>query len=292
MQEHGVLILNKPSSLTSHACLRKIKRTLGQQKIGHAGTLDPMVDGVLLVLLGHATKISQYLMQEGVKIYKGTLKLGEETDTWDKEGVVLNTRTYEHISKECLMQVFLEYQGSIRQEVPPISAAKYNGKSLYKIVRMGHTPPRKFKNVQIYSLEICSISLPYMTFRVSCSSGTYIRSLAHSLGKRLGCGAILEKLTREYSYPFSIEDSVPLNSILEETNSFPTHVKPLIEVLSGWERVDLTEEERNSIVVGRPIVSAVSHAHNRKAVLLYQSFPLALAQFHEESSMWKVLRGL
>ena len=190
VQQNGVLVLNKPSGPTSNRCITAIKR-MGQKKIGHAGTLDPMAGGVLLVLLGQGTKLSGYLLGGGAKIYRGTLELGRETDTWDREGTVLAENGWDGISADAVRRDIASWTGSHMQPVPPYSAAKHNGRPLYSLARSGQDVPEKTKRVEISQAEVLSIELPAVSFRVKCSSGTYIRSLAHSLGMRLGCGAVL-----------------------------------------------------------------------------------------------------
>ena len=203
-QQHGLLVVDKPRGLSSAQCTNRFKR-LGQKKIGHAGTLDPMAQGVLLVLLGHATKISGYLMAGGVKAYQGTVRLGQTTDTWDADGQIIAEAPWNHVTAEAVADVIAGWVGTSEQPVPPYSAAKHQGQPLYKLSREGKETPLKIKTIEISRAEVLRVELPYVTFRVICSSGTYIRSLAHSLGTRLGCGAVLTELIREYSHPFGLD---------------------------------------------------------------------------------------
>ena len=195
-QLDGVLVLHKPGGPTSTDCLNKIKWALGQKKIGHAGTLDPMATGVLVVLLGQGTKLANYLSTDR-KTYRGSLILGQTTDTYDVQGKVLADAPWTHLASETVREEILAWRGTISQEVPPVSAAKHEGKPLYALHRAGKETPVKVKDVTIFDVEILELALPHVTFRVTCSAGTYIRSLAHSLGKRLGCGAVLSELERE-----------------------------------------------------------------------------------------------
>jgi tRNA pseudouridine55 synthase len=196
-QLDGVLVLNKPRGLSSAACVGLIKRRLGQKKIGHAGTLDPLATGVLLVLLGQATKISGYLLEAGHKIYLATVKFGLETDTWDTEGRILRETALENalgsgaLSLAVLKEEISGWVGTKRQQVPPYSAAKHQGRPLYELARKGLETPCKAKTVEILRAELEWFRPPSVCFRVACASGTYIRSLAHSLGIRFGCGAVL-----------------------------------------------------------------------------------------------------
>ncbi len=302
-QAHGVLVLNKPSGPTSARCLSGIKR-LGQKKIGHAGTLDPMASGVLLVLLGHATKISGHLMSDGGKVYKGCLRIGQQTDTWDKEGSVVSESAWKHITEDAVRKAMLEWQDLHEQSVPPYSAAKHQGKPLYKMARLGQKTPEKVKNIEISRVEVLDIALPFASFRVECSSGTYIRSLAHSLGIRLGCGAVLTELTREYSHPFGLEISHDLESICASPESLEHWVMPINAALPHWSVLQLTEQEQASIKNGMPLAfrpasnqdgSPQSDDARSKAILLDgDEKPLALAELKliQGSLHWTVLRGL
>ncbi len=298
-QAHGVLVLNKPNGPTSARCLSAIKR-LGQKKIGHAGTLDPMASGVLLVLLGHATKISGHLMSDGAKVYKGCLRIGQQTDTWDAEGNIVAESAWQHITEDVMRAEILDWQGSIDQEVPPYSAAKHEGKPLYKLARLGKETPKKVKNIQILRAEVISIDLPYAHFRVECSSGTYIRSLAHSLGMRLGCGAVLTELTREFSHPFGLDVAHGLDAICASPECLQGWVMPITDALPHWSQLKLTDVEQEQIMNGMPIAFRALHGQNAfekgsKTILLgVDEKPLALAQADEVHGKlcWKILRGL
>lgn len=292
MQQDGVLVINKPSGCTSNGCLQRIKRELHQKKLGHAGTLDPMVEGVLIVLLGQATKISSYIMEQGKKIYKGRLCIGVETTTWDKEGEIVQEYATSNITEKQIEEAIQEWSVIEEQEVPPISAAKFKGKSLYKWTRMGYDVPRKFKRVHIDSVEILSIDLPYATFRVACSSGTYIRSLAHSLGQRLGCGAILYDLTREYSFPFSVEESIPLETLLDYGDNFIENMKSIVEALPQFLSITVSNEESQALRLGRTIQSCMEIEEKTRAIALHDNKAIALLEYSSSIGSWKMLRGL
>ncbi len=251
-QAHGVLILNKPKGPTSARCLSALKR-LGQKKIGHAGTLDPMATGVLIVLLGQATKISGHLLTNGNKIYSGTLELGKRSDTWDIEGTVLEQNPYEHILEKDVCEHVLAWLGKSQQEVPPYSAAKHQGQALYKLARAGKQTPVKMKEVEISCVEVLNVRLPFVDFRVECSSGTYIRSLAHSLGTRLECGAVLTELTREYSHPFALDEAQSLDAITASPEKLQQWVVPIVRALPHWPVLTLTEQEEARLKNGTPV---------------------------------------
>ncbi len=301
-QAHGVLVLNKPSGPTSARCLSVIKR-LGQKKIGHAGTLDPMASGVLLVLLGHATKISGHLMSDGNKVYKGCLRLGQQTDTWDAEGNIVAENAWQHISEEAVHEAILSWQGTLSQTVPPYSAAKHKGQPLYKLARSGKETPEKVKDVEILRAEVIKIDLPYAHFRIECSSGTYVRSLAHSLGMRLTCGAVLTELVREFSHPFGLDVAHSLEAICEKPESLQSMVMPITDALPHWSTLKLSASEQEQIMNGTPIEhrpasvednAKILHKDSKTILLGVDDEPLALAVASEVRGTlcWTVLRGL
>ncbi|MCC8193039.1 MAG: tRNA pseudouridine(55) synthase TruB [Deltaproteobacteria bacterium] len=292
-QQDGVLVLKKPKGPTSAACIAKIKRRLGQKKIGHAGTLDPMASGVLLVLLGQGTKLSGHLMGGGEKIYAGTVRLGQTTDTWDAEGKIIAESDTSFVTPAMVAEAVSLFVGETAQEVPPYSAAKHEGKPLYALARKGLDVPVRTKTVHVTHAAVEWIDLPYFRFRVACGSGTYIRSLAHSLGIRLRCGATLTELTREYSHPFGLEHAHDLDEVLAEPEVFAERVASIADALPAWQRIRLDESEvalvRNGAALpfrGEVTDYALLEDRNGTAV--------ALAKRAERSglSFWGIERGL
>ncbi|OBQ52401.1 tRNA pseudouridine(55) synthase TruB [Halodesulfovibrio spirochaetisodalis] len=299
-QQHGILLLNKPKGPSSGGCIGKIKR-LGQKKIGHAGTLDPMAQGVLIVLLGQGTKLSNYLMAGGEKVYSGTIKLGETTDTWDAEGQVTATADWQHITEEDVRNEVAHWLEITEQEVPAFSAAKHKGKSLYKLAREGKETPVKIKTVKISEAATLSVELPFLRFRVRCSSGTYIRSLAHSLGIRLQCGAVLTELIREYSHPFSLDNACEPDELVENPELLASKIIPLEQALPTWPKIVLSDEETALVKNGNPIpydpekVAQMPFSIGINAMLLdADRTPLALAETNivQRQPVWSILRGL
>ncbi|SMP51939.1 tRNA pseudouridine synthase B [Desulfonatronum zhilinae] len=302
-QAHGVLVLNKPSGPSSTQCLERIKRTLGQRKIGHAGTLDPLAQGVLLVLLGQATKIASYLT-EGRKLYQGVLRLGVETDTYDILGKVLNSIDPAEADAPRIRAAVLEWERLTEQEVPPYSAAKHQGKPLYALSRSGRDVPVKRKPIQIFQAEVLSMDLPLVRFRVECSAGTYIRSLVHSLGKRLHCGAVLEELIRERSHPFALDQAHGLQAVLEEPESFSGKVIALRDALPHFSQHILSPEQARIVRHGGRLPWNFSGngpqgeqppAPGTRALFLDdREQPLALVESREADGLlqWTILRGL
>ena len=296
-QQDGVLVLNKPKGPTSAACIAKIKRQLGQKKIGHAGTLDPMASGVLLVLLGQGTKLSGHLMDGGEKVYAGTVLLGRTTDTWDAEGKTVAEADASSITPDIVENAVARFVGATEQEVPPYSAAKHEGKPLYALARKGLDVPVKTKTVHVSHAAVEWFDLPYFRFRVACGSGTYIRSLAHSLGIRLKCGATLTELTREYSHPFGLEHAHDLEAVLATPEAFETRVASIADVLPSWRRIRLSSVEaalvRNGVAL--PLRDPVDAKGCGKALLEdVDGTALALAKCAEHAGnvVWAIERGL
>ncbi|MDD6088694.1 MAG: tRNA pseudouridine(55) synthase TruB [Desulfovibrionaceae bacterium] len=290
-QLNGLVILNKPKGLSSAQCGSRLKR-LGQKKIGHAGTLDPMATGVLPLLLGHATKISGFLLEEGRKTYLGTVRFGMETDTWDAEGVPVRESIPPRMSEEDLKRAIASWIGETEQIVPPYSAAKHHGKTLYQLSRAGLEVPLKTKRITVYDAEIVRVDFPCVTFRITCGSGTYIRSLAHSLGICFGCGAVLTSLTREYSHPFGLDRAVPLEKILECPEMLPQIVIPVTEALN-WPLITVTAEEAQDIRNGRPLIRHQNANETERHAVAVDSegTPIALME-RNEYGIPHVLRGL
>jgi tRNA pseudouridine55 synthase len=296
-QLDGILVLDKPRGPSSAKCVEAVKFQLGQKKIGHAGTLDPMAQGVLVVLLGQATKLSGFLLA-GDKVYRGRFELGRATDTYDDLGEV----TYRHdgplpdaAEVEAAVAAWNEV---VSQEVPPYSAAKHQGAPLYKLARAGKPAPVKVKDVRISQAAVLSRDAAWVDFRVRVSSGTYIRSLVHSLGTRTGAGAVLTELVREYSHPFGIDQAVGLGELLAEPALLARRVLPLTAALPGWPRLIVSGEAeratRQGICLPAEGVFAPEGGREHAFLVTAEGAPLALAALREQDGkpMWAVARGL
>lgn len=299
-QAHGLLILNKPSGPSSTQCLEKIKRTLGQGKIGHAGTLDPLAQGVLLTLLGQATKIASQLAG-GRKVYQGLLRLGVETDTYDVLGKVVALHGASSITPALAEDAVAQWLDLQEQDVPPYSAAKHKGRPLYALSRSGQDVPLKRKPVEIFQAQVLRMDLPLVRFRVECSAGVYVRSLVHSLGKRLQCGAVLEELIRERSHPFTLDQAHDLASVLGEPESFGRKVMPLDAALPDLPSRSLPEMLARKVRHGARLpqglaeFAALPETPGARALFLDAARqPLALVELQERDGRleWTVLRGL
>lgn len=210
----GVLLIDKAPDMTSHDVVAIARRALNTKKIGHCGTLDPMATGLLMLVIGKATKIQDLLMSED-KVYEGTLTLGERTSTQDREGEVLETREVGNYSEEKIKAAFDELTGEFEQLPPMVSAIKMDGVPLYKLARKGQVVERKLRPVRVTGYDISRIALPEIDFRVECSKGFYVRTYANDIGESLGCGAHLSALRRTNSGKFTLERSVTVAQLKE-----------------------------------------------------------------------------
>jgi len=205
----GVLLIDKAPDMTSHDVVAIARRALNTKKIGHCGTLDPMATGLLMLVIGRATKIQDLLMSED-KEYEGTITLGATTSTQDRQGEVLETRAVEDYSAEQIEAAFAAYDGHFEQMPPMVSAIKKDGVPLYKLARKGQTIERELRPVYITSHKISRIALPEIDFTVNCSKGFYVRTYANDIGEKLGCGGHLSALRRTRSGKFTLERAVPV----------------------------------------------------------------------------------
>ena len=209
----GALLIDKPAGPTSHDVVDIVRGQYGIKKIGHCGTLDPAATGLLILLIGKATKLSDKLTTDH-KTYEGTIELGASTDSFDAQGTVINKADVPNLSCSELNTHAQEFQGDIQQKPPMVSAVKKDGVPLYKLARKGKTIEREPKPVHIFSFEFSDYTQPIGKFFVHCSKGTYVRSLAHELGKKLGCGAHLRTLRRTKSGSFDIKDAITLEELV------------------------------------------------------------------------------
>lgn len=210
----GIVLINKPMGITSHDVVGFIRRTFKMRRVGHAGTLDPMATGVLVILLGNSTKLFDKFVAFD-KTYRATLRLGLKTTTADIMGKTTMERPYVSISREDVEKVFKQFTGDIDQKPPMVSAVKHQGERLYKIARQGIEVERTARRVRIDELKILQYNLPDVEFLMSCSKGTYVRQLAEDVGEVLGCGACISQIERTKVGPFDIKDAVTLEKLNE-----------------------------------------------------------------------------
>lgn len=209
---HGVINIYKEKGYTSHDVVAKLRGIVGQKKIGHTGTLDPDAEGVLPVCLGKATKLCD-LLTEKDKTYEAVLLLGKTTDSQDITGKVLSESKTEHLTEEQVKEAILGFQGAYDQIPPMFSALKVNGKKLYELARDGKEVERKPRRVMIHEIRIIEMELPRVRMEVTCSKGTYIRTLCHDIGAQLGCGGCMESLLRTKVERFTLSDSLKLEEV-------------------------------------------------------------------------------
>ena len=242
----GILNTDKPAGMTSHDVVDRVRRISGQRRVGHTGTLDPAATGVLVVCLGQATRVAEYLMASD-KLYRAQIRLGVSTDTHDAEGEVTATAEVD-VSEEEVRKALASFVGSIQQIPPMYSALKREGVPLYKLARQGITVEREPRSVKIHSIELLEWNPPLLTIQVKCSPGTYIRALARDLGQRLDCGAHLQSLTRLASGHFTLEKAVSLDELAEAfaQGSWQEIIHPMDEALLDFEPmvVDAQTEKR------------------------------------------------
>ena len=208
----GILLVDKPADHTSHDVVARLRGKLRMKRVGHAGTLDPMATGLLIILVGKATRVSQYLMSVD-KEYEGSIELGKVTDTQDAEGEVLETIPVPAFSEAEIRAAVASFLGDQYQTPPMYSAVKVDGVPLYKSARKGEEVEREPRFIRVMSWDLTRIALPLLDFRLRCTKGTYVRTLAHDLGRKLGCGAHLAALRRTASDKFNVSQALTLDQI-------------------------------------------------------------------------------
>jgi tRNA pseudouridine55 synthase len=226
----GILLVDKPQGITSHDVVSKMRRVYHMKKVGHAGTLDPMATGLLLILIGKATKASQYLMSMD-KEYTGTVRLGQITDSQDADGAMLEERPVPELTEVEVRAKMKTFLGDQYQTPPMFSAKKINGQKLYKLARQGKTVEREPRVIHISRFELTKLALPEVSFIVGTSKGAYVRTIAHDLGERFGCGGHLNELRRTAVGQFRIEKSATIEEL--ESMSPSALRKRLIPVIQA-----------------------------------------------------------
>ena len=208
----GILNIAKPAGMTSMDVVRRVRRACGVRRVGNAGTLDPIADGVIPVCVGQATRVVEYLM-DGSKEYVAGIRFGASTDTYDAQGEITRESDVSHLDADAVKDALTAFEGEIDQIPPMYSALKKDGKPLYELARAGVEVERKARRVSVHRAALTEWSAPVATVEITCGRGFYVRSLAHDLGESLGCGAHLESLTRTRVGPFRLQDSATLEEI-------------------------------------------------------------------------------
>jgi tRNA pseudouridine55 synthase len=251
----GILNINKSVGRTSFSVVAAVKKLCRERHVGHTGTLDPMAEGVLPVCLGRATRVAEYLL-DSKKAYRAVVEFGMETDTGDAEGKMISHGDVSGLNREKVLSVLGDFRGRIMQTPPMYSALKHNGRPLYKYAREGIVIERKSRIADIFNLEILSWDTPVVVLDITCSHGTYIRSLAVDLGRTLGCGAYLKSLKRLRCGPFDISAALTLDALEEavQRGDWQAFLFPVDSVLQDWPVLNAGAEMADAIRHGRPVV--------------------------------------
>lgn len=296
---NGVINVYKEPGFTSFDVVAKLRGILKQKKIGHTGTLDPDAEGVLVVCLGKATKLCSVLTDKD-KSYEATLLLGKKTDTEDTSGKILEQHEVT-VTEEEVRSTVQSFVGEYDQIPPMYSAIKVNGKKLYELARAGIEIERKPRRVAIYQVEILSINLPYVTLRVVCGKGTYIRSLCRDIGEKLGCGGVMDKLVRNSVFAaetgkiFTAEGALTLKEIEEkvESNQIDDYILPVDSMFPQLPKMQVTEDGNKKLCNGNwlkaeDFIENCAEAADGEQCLVYDkcgSFT-AIYRFNEELHVW------
>ncbi len=291
---NGLLLVDKPVGMTSADVIRRLKKVLDKKtKIGHLGTLDPFASGVLPVCIGTGTKIAQFLMAEN-KAYSGTIRLGVQTDTQDVTGTISQTAPVPSYSSDVLRELERRFCGDIVQTPPMYSAIKKNGVPLYKLARQGLVVERQPRPAVIHRLSLEAQAPDTLSFSVSCSKGTYVRTLAADLGTALGCGAYLLSLRRTAFGPFRLEDSLPLQTLLEEPDRLRVGLLSLSRALGHYRGVEIAPSAVHLLRHGQQAPLAELPPASAPGELIRLVAPdgslVALARHHPER--WRLARVL
>ncbi|MBK6648024.1 MAG: tRNA pseudouridine(55) synthase TruB [Anaerolineales bacterium] len=251
----GALVIDKPVGMTSHDVVQAIRNGTGLRRAGHTGTLDPRASGVLVILVGPAVRLSEYVSASD-KRYQAIIRLGGTTDTYDAEGKFTPTKDPANVTEAEFEEALKTFVGEIEQTPPPYSAVKVQGRKAYEMARKGEEVELEPRTITVHHLEVLEWTPPEVVIDVHCSSGTYVRSLANDLGKKLGCGAYLVGLRRTKSGKFTLRDAVPLRKLQEAftAGNWYQYLIPAAEALGDWYAVELSPDE----------VEAIRHGHRVK----------------------------
>jgi tRNA pseudouridine55 synthase len=284
----GVLVVDKPIGLTSHDVVQIIRRGTGIRRAGHTGTLDPRASGVLVVLVGPAVRLSEYVSASD-KRYQATIRLGSSTDTYDADGIVTKSNvSVDSITEDRFVEVLEQFIGEIEQVPPPYSAVKVKGKKAYEMAREGEEVDLSPRKINVYSLEVLEWAPPEVVIDVYCSSGTYVRSLANDLGNALGCGAHLVGLRRTKSGRFTLRDAVPLRRLQEgfDAGDWYRHLIPAAEALADWPMVELNADGVELVRHGHRVPGDAGSKGWARGIS-EQGDLVALLEFDPETSEWQ-----
>jgi tRNA pseudouridine55 synthase len=284
----GVLVVDKPVGLTSHDVVQIVRKGTNIRRAGHTGTLDPRASGVLVILIGPAVRLSEYVSASD-KRYQAVVRLGTTTDTYDADGRVTSNLPVT-VSEEQFEEALSTFIGEIEQVPPPYSAVKVKGRKAYEMAREGEEVDLQPRKIQVYNLELLEWAPPEAVIDVYCSSGTYVRSLAHDLGEKLGCGAHLVGLRRTKSGRFTLRDAVPLRKLRDafENGNWYQFLIPAAEALTDWEALELSHEQVESVRHGHRVPGEPSSEHGQWARGISEQGELvALMEYDTETNEWQ-----
>jgi tRNA pseudouridine55 synthase len=285
----GILNLNKPRGPTSHDVVERVRALTGIRRVGHAGTLDPLATGVLLACVGRATRVAEYLVATE-KAYRARLLLGITTDTFDAEGKV-TAEAQVGVERCQFEEALASFRGTLEQLPPMYSALKHKGQPLHRLARRGQTAERRRREIQVHTLELKDWDPPTCTVELTCSPGTYVRALAHDLGRSLGCGAHLAGLTRLASGSFRLEDSVSLDELNKAAanDRWSQLLLPIDAALSHMPAVKLAREEARRLCMGQAIPGSAPDISDEGLARAYGADGefLAVMAFDAGTATWR-----
>ena len=284
----GLFNVDKPAGMTSHDVVGALRRASGERRIGHAGTLDPMATGVLLICMGQATRLVEYLMA-GRKAYAADIRLGIVTDTDDADGEVVARGDATGVSLDSIERALPALRGAIAQVPPMYSAIKRGGVALHKLARQGIELEREARTVTIYALDVVSWQPPTLSVTVVCSKGTYVRALARDLGQALGCGAHLARLVRTASGPFTLEGAVPLAELVAslQDGSWARHLIPMDAALARYPGCVVDAEAAQRIRQGQQVALPDEPAAELLKAYAPDGALLAVLSYDERTGDWQ-----
>lgn len=281
----GLLLLDKPVGPTSHDVVSKVRRAAGLRRVGHAGTLDPFASGLLFLLLGPATRLSEYFLGLD-KTYLATARLGMETTTCDPEGEVAEeSQEWQGLDRQRVEDALATFRGGILQVPPVYSAKKIRGEAAHRRVRRGEAVTLREVPVTVYEIRLLEMALPLVRFQLRCSSGTYVRSLARDLGRKLGVGGYLTELRRTRIGSVSVEEALPL-SALEEEPSWKEEIIPPARALSHLPSVFVDSEEAGRLRQGQKIGIRDGDLSRESTVRVIQDGELVAVGVVREDGLW------
>jgi len=283
----GVLVVDKPIGMTSHDVVQTVRRGTGIRRAGHTGTLDPRASGVLVILIGPAVRLSEFVSASD-KRYQATIRIGSTTDTYDAEGRITSENQFDDITEEQFDTMLQQYVGEIKQVPPPYSAVKVKGRKAYELARKGEEVELEPRTINVYSLEVLEWDLPEAVIDVYCSSGTYVRSLTNDLGISLGTGAYLVGLRRTKSGRFTLRDAVPLRRLQEafDAGDWYKFLIPAAEALSDWPLIELDADQVEKVRHGHRIAAEADHSGWARGVS-QQGDLVALMEVDEDNREWQ-----